>query len=91
MTIRHVTEKEMQLSGMLQNITLALNVTTAERNAWIAENSPGGWIDNLRKERDALKAQRDLLYKELNYIAGISTGQVKRGAEQAMVKMKGTS
>lgn len=27
-----------------------------ERMAWLVENGPGGWIDNLRRERDALRA-----------------------------------
>ena len=45
--ITHITERETELAAALQAVT-------AERDAWIAENSPGGWIDNLRKERDAL-------------------------------------
>jgi len=43
---------------------------------WIVANAPGHWIDNLRKERDALKAERD----EFNYSL-VSTANRKLRSE----------
>lgn len=41
-------------------------------------------FNNCQNERNALRTQNQALLKELNYIAGISNGQVKRVAEQSL-------
>lgn len=59
----------------------------------LSESHDGPLHDDYRKqahaaiklaERDDLRSQNQALLKEMRYIAGVSTGQVKRVAEQAL-------
>lgn len=48
------TEREWAAKREIEALqTRVIELETVHRG-WIAENAPGGWIDNLRKERDAL-------------------------------------
>ena len=76
--ITHITERETERETEL---AAALQTVTAERDAWIAENSPGGWIDNLRKERDALL--EDKKFNMISFMAVLeSRDALKADAER---------
>ena len=81
--VRAVIEKVLAEQERMVSITTTLKAI----QGWLKENAPGGWIDDLRKENAALKAQiadEELVFNHANETIGKLEADLQEARKAAL-------
>ena len=79
-TMAKSAEMLLQQAEQIEALTKMLVISDDTHQTWMKENSPGGWIDDLRKENESLKADAER-YRKLKSSEGPVYAYAKDGPD----------